>query len=462
MYIEQIYTNCLAHAAYYVESHGEAAIIDPLRDVKPYMEMATKRGAKIKYVLETHFHADFVSGHIDLANETGAKIIYGPSAKANFEITAATDHQKLPLGNLVLEVLHTPGHTLESSCFLLYDANNQPHCIFTGDTLFVGDVGRPDLAVKSDLTREQLASYMYDSINNVIKTLPPQLIVYPGHGAGSACGKSIGKETTTTIADQLKFNYALQPMSREVFIQTLIEGQCDPPKYFFRDATINKDGYDNIDTILNRNNKPLSLTEFKQFSENGTVILDCRNANDFGSGYIPGSINVGLNGQYAIWVGSLLDLEQPLILICEKNKEQEAILRLARVGFENVKGYLKGGIEEWKKAGEKTLTIESIDAQEFGNRITQQKTAILDVRNPTEWANGIVPNAQLISLANLENSLNSLNPNQQYLIYCGGGYRSMIASSILARHSFTPPINILGGYAQIKENPNIPSLIPQK
>ena len=361
MYIEQLYTSCLAEAAYYIESEGEAVIIDPLRETEPYIELAEKRGAKIKYVFETHFHADFVSGHIDLAKKVNATIVYGPQANTNYKVYNAKDGEEFKVGKLTLRVLHTPGHTPESSCYLLLDESEKEHAIFTGDTLFVGDVGRPDL-LDGVMTKEELASMMYDSLNKKIKTLPDDVIVYPAHGPGSACGKNIGKETFSTIGEQKKFNYALKDMSREEFIKELTEGILPPPQYFFEDARINRMGYDPIELVMKENRKPLTLQAFKAEVAKGALILDTRMPDDFEKGFVPGALNIGLNGQYAVWVGTLIDIKQPLVLITEVGKEDESILRLARVGYENVIGYLEGGVAAWDA---KLKVIKSITAEQM-------------------------------------------------------------------------------------------------
>lgn len=451
MYIEQLYTGCLAEAAYYIESNGEAAIIDPLRETQPYIELAAKRNAKIKYVFETHFHADFVSGHIDLAKKTGAVIVYGPKAEAGYEIIVAKDNEEFFLGNVKIKVLHTPGHTMESSCYLLIDENGKNHAVFTGDTLFVGDVGRPDLAVKSDLTKEDLAGFLYESLNTKIKTLADDVIVYPAHGAGSACGKNIGKETFSTIGHQKKTNYALQQKSKEEFVKALLDGLAEPPKYFFVDALLNKNGYSSIEEVMDKNTLPLSIEEFEKEIKNGSVVLDARDADTFEKAYIPGAINIGLNGQYAPWVGALLDAHSPLLLIADEGKESEAVLRLARVGYENVHGYLKGGIDAWKNAGKKTESIESVSAADFVNKINSSDT-ILDVRKKGEVeTTGIIENAQHICLSQFQKQVDSLDKNKHYYIHCAGGYRSMMAASIMKQKGFNKITNVRGGMGKIKE-----------
>jgi len=450
MFIKQLYTNCLAEAAYYIESEGEAAIIDPLRETAPYLALAKERNATIRYIFETHFHADFVSGHIDLARETGAAIIYGPGAKAHYDILSARQHEIFPLGNIKIKVLHTPGHTLESSCFLLIDENGKENAVFTGDTLFAGDVGRPDLATSKDITKEDLAEMLHDSIYAELMPLADDVIVYPGHGPGSACGKNIGTETVTTIGKQKQFNYALQPMTRDEFIHVVTAGLEEPPKYFFMDAAINKNGYQDIDSVMKHNAVPISPEQFKTYAENGNIILDTRNADEFEKGFIPGAINIGLSGQYAIWVGSLLDAKIPVILVTDLGKEQEAILRLARVGYENVKGYLDGGMVAWENAGLPVDTIESINPEEFV-AVYNNRDTILDIRNDSEAANEKLSSAIHIPLAKLESFVPSLNKQDKIYIHCAGGYRSMIASSILQKHGFEHVINIRKGIKGLKE-----------
>ncbi|MDQ3192719.1 MAG: MBL fold metallo-hydrolase [Bacteroidota bacterium] len=451
MYIQQLYTGCLSEAAYYIESNGEAAIIDPLRETDPYIELARKRNAKIKYVFETHFHADFVSGHIDLARKTNSTIVYGPTAAPEYNAHIAKDNEEFVLGQLTIKVLHTPGHTQESSSYLLIDENKIPHAVFTGDTLFVGDVGRPDLAVKSDLTQNDLAGMLYDSLNSKIKTLPDETIVYPAHGAGSACGKNIGKETFSTIGHQKKFNYALQPMSKENFIKVVTEGLSAPPKYFFHDAAINKKGYESIDEVMKKNSKAISVEEFENLMNNkNTVILDTRSPDEFERGFIPGAINIGLNGQYAPWVGALLNPLDHLLIVASQANEKEAVLRLARVGYENVSGYLKDGMSAWNTAGKKIDQVESIDAIEFVKKVDQGQ-AVLDVRKPGEQSNGIIPGAELIDLSVLNENLDKLDKQKHYYVHCAGGYRSMIAASLMKAKGYDKITNVLGGMGKIKE-----------
>jgi hydroxyacylglutathione hydrolase len=446
MYIEQLYTTCLAEAAYYIESEGEAAIIDPLRETEPYIALANKRNAKIKYVFETHFHADFVSGHIDLAKRVGAPIIYGPQANTSYKVINAVDGQEFKLGKLTFRVLHTPGHTPESSCYLLMDENNKEHAVFTGDTLFVGDVGRPDL-LDGIMTREELASMLFDSLTKKIKTLPDDVIVYPAHGPGSACGKNIGKETFSTIGEQKKFNYALQPQTREQFIEKVTEGILPPPTYFFEDARINRVGYSSIDDVMRQNSKALSIHDFKKHLADGALILDTRKADDFEKGYIPSSINIGLNGQYAVWVGTLIDIKQPLILIAEDGKEEEAVLRLARVGYENVLGYLKTGVAAWDAELDVVKSIEAIAM----NSLLHTDIEIVDVRKPGEWAVGHVKGAAFVPLSDFPKVLNTLSKANSYIVHCGGGYRSMIAISLMRRAGFTEElINVYGGFGAMQ------------
>ncbi len=449
MYIQQLYTNCLAEAAYYIESNGEAAIIDPLRETEPYIQLAKERGAKIKYVFETHFHADFVSGHIDLARKTGARIVYGPTAEANYDIYVAADEEVFKLGNISLKLLHTPGHTLESMCLLLIDENGNNYAVFTGDTVFVGDVGRPDLAVKSNLSKEDLASLLFDSIQQKIMPLADEVIIYPGHGAGSACGKNIGKELQTTVGIQKKINYALCCATREEFVIKVTAGLEEPPKYFFMDAGINKNGYESIDEVMERNAIGLEPKAVAEEITKGVIILDAREANIFEKGFIPGSINIGLNGQYAVWVGSLIESSKPIIVVADEGKEIESILRLARVGYEHVFGYLKGGFEAWLLQGMAIETVDSIDASEM-NEISAH--TIVDVRNPSEWQTGIIEGAELIPLSKLENQISHLDKNQKYLIHCAGGYRSMMAASLMKKHGFKHIKNVRGGISKIKES----------
>lgn len=441
MYIEQLYTNCLAEAAYYIESNGEAAIIDPLRETEPYIELAKRRGAVIKYVFETHFHADFVSGHIDLARKVGAPIVYGPGADTSYEVVNAMDGQEFKLGGITFRVLHTPGHTPESSCYLLLDESKIEYAVFTGDTLFVGDVGRPDL-LDGVMSREELAGMLYDSLNSKIKTLPDSTIVYPAHGPGSACGKNIGKETFSTIGEQKRFNYALRDQTREEFIEQVTDGILPPPQYFFEDARINKQGYDPIDAVIKKNQRPLSIEQVMKAVMQGALIIDTREADDFEKGYIPNSVNIGLNGQFAVWVGTLIDIQQSLVLVTEPGKEHESVLRLARVGYEKIVGYLDGGISSWK---EPLSAVKSISASELKSW-TDNGATVLDVRKPGEWSVSHLKEAQFVPLANMPANLEDLDKNKSYIVHCGGGYRSMTAISLMQREGFTNLINVYGGF----------------
>jgi glyoxylase-like metal-dependent hydrolase (beta-lactamase superfamily II)/rhodanese-related sulfurtransferase len=438
MYVEQLYTNCLAEAAYYIESNGEAAIIDPLRETEPYIDLATKRGAKIRYVFETHFHSDFVSGHIDLARKVNAPIVYGPLANTNYEVINAKDGQEFKIGKLTIRVLHTPGHTPESSCYLLLDENGKEHAIFTGDTLFVGDVGRPDL-LDGFMSREELAGMLYDSLNKKIKTLPDSVIVYPAHGPGSACGKNIGKETFSTIGEQKKFNYALKDQAKEDFVTELTNGILPPPAYFFEDARINKEGYEAIDTVIDRNSTPLSAQVVQKLIDSGALILDTRPADEFEKGFIPGSINIGLNGQFAVWVGTLIPIEQPLVIVTLPGKESESVLRLARVGYEKVEGYLKGGISSWNGKLDKVKSISAEQMKDFN-------AEVLDVRKPGEWSVSHLKDAKFLPLAEMTANLESLDKDKMYIVHCGGGYRSMTAISLMKREGFIDLINVYGGF----------------
>jgi glyoxylase-like metal-dependent hydrolase (beta-lactamase superfamily II)/rhodanese-related sulfurtransferase len=445
MYIEQLYTNCLAEAAYYIESEGEAAIIDPLRETEPYVDLANKRGAKIKFVFETHFHADFVSGHIDLSRKVNAPIVYGPNANTHYKVYNAADGEEFQLGKIKIKVLHTPGHTPESSCFLLVDERGKQHAVFTGDTLFVGDVGRPDL-LDGVMTKEELAGMLYDSLTKKVKTLPDDVIVYPAHGPGSACGKNIGKETFSTIGEQKKFNYALQKMSREEFIEKVTDGILPPPQYFFEDARINKMGYTPIDEVIAQNTKELSVSQFMNAVDQGATILDTRKADDFEKGFIPGSINIGLNGQFAVWVGTLIDIHKPLVLITDSGKEEETVLRLARVGYEKVVGYLANGISTW--AG-KLDVVNSISAEEMKKKI-QDGVVVLDVRKPGEWNTAHLKAATFLPLSDFPDIIKDLNPEKPYLVHCGGGYRSMTAISIMKKKGFRDLTNIYGGFGAMQ------------
>jgi hydroxyacylglutathione hydrolase len=445
MYIEQLYTNCLAEAAYYIESEGEAAIIDPLRETEPYIELAKSRGAKIKFVFETHFHADFVSGHLDLSREVNAPIIYGPGADTHYKVYNAHDGEIFELGKVKIKVLHTPGHTPESSCYLLIDEFGKDHAVFTGDTLFVGDVGRPDL-LDGILSQDELASQLYDSLNTKIKTLHDEVIVYPAHGPGSACGKNIGKETYSTIGHQKKFNYALKEMGRSEFIEKVTDGILPPPQYFYEDARINKMGYDPIEEVIRENQKPLNAAGFKKAVSAGAVILDTRQADHFEKGYIPGSINIGLNGQFAVWVGTLIDINKGLVLVTDPGHEYESILRLARVGYEKVVGYLQGGVQAWP---EKLDTVTSVTASEIREEI-KKGVEVIDVRKPGEWSTAHLKAATFLPLSDFPDNLSALDKNKTFIVHCGGGYRSMTAISIMKNHGFKNLINIYGGFGAME------------
>jgi len=459
MYIEQIYTGCLSEAAYFVESNGEAIVIDPMRDTEAYLQIAKEHSASIKYIFETHFHADFISGHVDLNKQTGATIVYGPNTKADFPFHLAKDGEVFKIGNITLEVIHTPGHTLESTCYLLKDEHGKPYCIFTGDTLFAGDVGRPDLS-SGNLSKEELASIMFDSIQNKILPLPDDIIVYPAHGAGSSCGKNISSETHTTIGEQKKSNYALQPQTREEFIKAVTEDLPEMPAYFSINAKINKEGYKNLDEVKSKGLQALSVHDFKSKMELGYIILDTREGEEFTNGFIPGSIFIGLKGRFAEWAGSLLSFKEPIILVTEKGKEEETLVRLARVGFENVKGYLKGGFPAWKKAGEPVDLIINVEADELAMDIPfDDRLLVLDVRKYTEFANGHVKDATNLPLAEMVDvaEIAQLEEDQNIYIHCGSGYRSVIAATLLKRQGYQNVRNVLGGWNKIKEQKNIPT-----
>jgi hydroxyacylglutathione hydrolase len=448
MYIEQIYTSCLAEASYYVESNGEAIIMDPIRETEPYLKRANERGAKIKYIFETHFHADFISGHIDLSKATGAPIVFGPKAETQYDIISAIDNQIFNIGDISIKVLHTPGHTPESTSYLLLDKDAKAHCIFTGDTLFVGDVGRPDL-LDGKMTKEALATMMYHSLNTKIKTLADDVIVYPAHGAGSACGKNIGKETFSTIGEQKKNNYALADVSESAFIEMLTTGLSAPPAYFFEDARINKMGYVPLDDLKLQGLKKLSVQEVKSAMAENVLVIDTRIPDDFEKGFIPNSVSIGLNGQYAIWAATLVNLKQAIVLVTDLGKEEESMTRLARVGFENFKGVLNGGFEAWQKSGEAISRIQSIQPNEMNALANTYQ--ILDVRRQSEYDNGHLGAAHLLSLETLQNNLDILDKDKSYMVHCAGGYRSMIAASLLKKQGVENVVNVYGGYARIKE-----------
>jgi len=456
MKIEQIYTGCLAQGAYYIESKGEVAIVDPLREVKPYMEKAEAAQAKIKYIFETHFHADFVSGHVTLAKETGAQIIYGPKANPSFEAVIAEDNQEFKLGDITIKVLHTPGHTMESTTYLLIDENGKDHAIFSGDTLFLGDVGRPDLAQKAkELTQEDLAGFLFDSLRNKIMPLSDDVIVYPAHGAGSACGKNMSKETVDTLGNQKKTNYALRAdMSKEEFIAEVTDGLLPPPSYFPLNVKMNKEGYDHIDEVLERGTQQLSPDAFEAAAnETGAVILDVRKAADFAKGHIPRSIFIGIDGSFAPWVGALIaDTEQPILLVADEGREEETITRLSRVGFDQTLGYLKGGFAAWEAAGKETDSVKSVPASELEHVAKADKnTAIFDVRKPGEFESEHLEAAQSTPLDYINKHLSEFPSDQEFYVHCAGGYRSMIAASILKSRGIHNLVDVQGGYKAIKE-----------
>ena len=455
MFIKQFYTGCLSEAAYFIEDGGEVAIIDPLRDIDAYLQLAKEKNATIKYIFETHFHADFISGHIDLAKATGAPIIYGPGTEAGFDITIAEDGQVFTLGKLAIEVLHTPGHTLESSCYLLKDENGKPHAVFTGDTLFVGDVGRPDLAQKNmKNTMEEMAAMLYDSLQKKIIPLPGDVIVYPAHGPGSACGKNLGPETSSTIAVEKETNYALKAQGKEEFVTAVTAGLALPPKYFPINAQINKQGYETMNAILEHSLKPLSAKEFKELMNDDAVILDTRPAAEFSSGFVPGSVFIGLEGRFAEWAGNLLSFTQPILLVTSPGMEQETIIRLARVGIDKVKGYLDGGIEAWKNDGNEIDLVIDVEPDELLMDMKfDENLVILDVRREAEFADGHLKNAINIPLNELTDpaKMALMEETQNIYIHCAGGYRSMIATSLIKRQGIHNLRNVTGGWSQIKE-----------
>lgn len=450
MVVEQIYTGCLAQGAYYIESEGEAAIIDPLREVAPYIKKAEKNNAKIKYVFETHFHADFVSGHIDLAEKTGATIIYGPSAKTEFKAHIAHDGEEFKLGKYTIKTLHTPGHTLESTCFLMSDETGKPLYIFTGDTLFIGDVGRPDLAQKSTITMEDLAGMLYDSLETKIKTLPDDVIVFPAHGAGSACGKNMSKETSDTIGNQKRTNYALLAASKEQFVKEVTDGLTTPPQYFPLNVMMNKQGYASIDDVLEQGMKALNPVAFELEAEaNDALILDVRPDSEFAKGFVPNSINIGLGGQFAPWVGELItDIKQPILLITPLGKEEETVTRLSRVGYDNTIGYLEGGFEAWKASGKEVDTVNRITADEFATEWSKDEI-VYDVRRDGEYAAEHVEEAYHRPLSRINDWIAGIDKKQHFFMHCAGGYRSMMAASILKARGYENFTEVAGGFAAI-------------
>ena len=455
MYIKQLYTVCLSEAAYYIESNGEAAVIDPLRDIDAYLEIANERKARIKYIFETHFHADFVSGHLDLGKATGAPIVYGPNTTTKFPVHVAKDGEQFKVGDLTIEVLHTPGHTLESTCYLLKDASGKNHCVFTGDTLFVGDVGRPDLAQKgAEITMNDLAGMMYDSIHSKLFPLADEVIVYPAHGPGSSCGKNLGPNTHSTIGEEKQSNYAMKAATKEEFIKEVTDGIAAPPSYFPINAKINKEGYDSLDDVLVQGLKALPVEEFKKLMADDVIILDTRRADVFTQGFVPGSISIGLEGRFAEWAGSLLPFHEPMLLVTEPGKEKETIVRMARVGFDKVKGYLDGGYDAWKNAGEPIDMIVDVEADELMMDIPHDnKLVVVDVRRPTEFADGHLKDALNLPLNDMTDPalMANLEEDQNLYVHCAGGYRSVIAASLLKRQGIHNLRNIVGGWGKIKE-----------
>ncbi|MCP1250911.1 MBL fold metallo-hydrolase [Elizabethkingia sp. S0634] len=452
MKVEQIYTGCLAQGAYYVVSQGEAVIIDPLREVQPYLDKLQQDDAKLKYILETHFHADFVSGHVDLSDKTGAAIVYGPTAKPEFEAIIAKDEEVFEIGNIKIKVLHTPGHTMESSCYLLIDENGKETALFSGDTLFLGDVGRPDLAQKGkDLTQEDLAGMLYDSLINKIMPLSDEITVYPAHGAGSACGKNMQKETVDTLGNQKKTNYALNQPDKATFVKEVTDGLTPPPGYFAMNVAMNKKGYESFDQVLEQGLNPLSAEDFEAVAdETGALILDTRPAAEFHKGFIPQSINIGVKGDFAPWVGAMIvDVKQPLLLVTDEGSEEEVITRLSRVGFDNVLGYLKGGVSAWQSAGKETDSVDRITPEEFAQRYTED-AKIIDVRKEGEYAAEHIADAYSRPLAYINTWIKDVDPKEHFFLHCAGGYRSMIAASILQARGYRNFTEVEGGFGKIK------------
>lgn len=454
MKIEQIYTGCLAQGAYYITSNGEAAIVDPLRETAPYIERLKKDGVTLKYIFETHFHADFVSGHLDLSKQTGAPIVYGPTAAPSFDSIIAADGQEFKVGKLTIKVLHTPGHTMESTTYLLKDENGKDHCIFSGDTLFLGDVGRPDLAQKAaHMTQEELAGMLYESLTTKIMPLADDVIVYPAHGAGSACGKNMMKETVDTLGNQKKVNYALNQPDKESFIKEVTEGLLPPPGYFGMNVAMNKGGYESFETVLNNGMKGLTPDEFETAAENtDALILDTRAAKDFFKGFIPQSINIGIDGDFAPWVGAMIvDVKQPILLVTEEGREEEAVTRLSRVGFDNQLGHLKGGFKAWLDAGKEADTVDRISPEKFASTVQVGKDKIVDIRKESEYAAEHVEDAYNKPLAYINEWIKDINPQEHFYIHCAGGYRSMIAASILQARGYRNFTEVEGGYKAISQ-----------
>ena len=454
MKVEQIYTGCLAQGAYYITSHGEAAIIDPLREITPYLDRLKRDGVQLKYILETHFHADFVSGHLDLSRATGAPIVYGPTAQPGFDAIVAEDNQVFELGRVKIRVLHTPGHTMESSCFLLIDEDGRETALFSGDTLFLGDVGRPDLAQKAaNLTQEELAGLLYDSLYTKILPLSDDMMVYPAHGAGSACGKNMMKETMDSLGNQKKVNYALNQPSKEAFVASVLEGLLPPPAYFGGNVAMNKLGYDSIEHVMERGMSALSVADFEALAETSdALVLDARAPGVFAQGFIPRSINIGLDGDFAPWVGTMIvDVKQPLLLVTDPGREEEAITRLSRVGFDHVLGYLDGGFDTWKASGKETDEVKRISANEFAQQFSPEESLVVDVRKESEYAAEHIKEAYSRPLAYINDWIQDLPRDRHFFVHCAGGYRSMIASSILLARGYRNFTDIEGGFASIAQ-----------
>lgn len=458
MIVKQLYTNCLSEAAYFIADNGEAAVIDPLRDIDAYLKLAEDNNVKIKYIFETHFHADFVSGHLDLAQKTGATIVYGPLTNAAFNFHLAKDGEDFAIGNVKIKVLHTPGHTLESTCYLLFDEHGKEYCVFTGDTLFVGDVGRPDL-FSGNLSKEDLAAMMYDSLNNKITTIPDHVIVYPAHGPGSACGKNLGKETFSTIGTQKATNYALKPQTKEEFIKEVTTGLNTAPAYFPINAQINSRGYESLDAVKEKALQALSVAAFIEKVNEGAVILDTRSSAIFTEGFVPESISIGLDGRFAEWAGSILPFDKNLVLVTEPGKEEETVIRLARVGIDKVEGYLDGSFEAWKNAGKKIDLIIDVDPEELAIDIPfDNKLQVIDVRKPGEFEAGHIKGAENIPLNELTDPLHmaQIDDDANLYVHCAGGYRSVIACSLMKREGYHNLRNVLGGFGKMKDVPGMP------
>ena len=454
MTIEQIYTGCLAQGAYYITSNGEAAIVDPLREVKPYLDRLNKDNVQLKYIFETHFHADFVSGHVDLASKTGAAIVYGPNANPEFKFIGAADNEEFKIGDVTIKILHTPGHTMESTTYLLKDENGKDYCIFSGDTLFLGDVGRPDLAQKAaHMSQEELAGLLYESLNNKIMPLADDVIVYPAHGAGSACGKNMMKETVDTLGNQKRMNYALNQPDKQAFIKAVTEGLQPPPGYFGLNVAMNKKGIESFDTVLNHGMRALSPDAFEMAAEQtGALILDTRENIIFYKGFIPQSVNIGLDGDFAPWVGALIvEVSQPILLVTENGKEEETVTRLSRVGFDNIIGHLEGGFAAWLASGKEADVVDRITAKEFAAVLEIGKDKVVDIRKETEYAAEHVEEAYNRPLANINEWIKDINPEEHFFLHCAGGYRSMIASSILQSRGYRNFTEVEGGFKVIAE-----------